>query len=283
MVAEKLVKTTLETTFPEGNERQQFLKWYIGLDASLSKNSEISTLRPPMEVAQYRKILESVNWSSFDDIEKCYAALHGSGQKILAEPIYLGQDNQVLYYLSPRRVFTDTSQDLKEDADVHPYYLEMRPVTGRVTPLRFVFCLGVLEYVYDKFVEPKASNMTTTPFHVYLDVQSSSNDIWIVFSTIFRDEFGNDVDLDSQTNVWEVLPSPQNGRAIFRAMKITNLQKLFTPDQKQPFFNQRIGGEGFEVLLRPWVVDKGVVTKIMEESSGRTNVLEPTLTPTGGS
>lgn len=86
---------------------------------------------------------------------------------------------------------------------------------------------------------------------------------------MFRDSYGDDVDLDSQTNVWEHLPSPQNGRAIFKAMKITNLQKLLIPDQRQPFFNQRIGGQGSEVLRRPWVVEKSAVAKTVEDRSER--------------
>lgn len=176
-MTEEVVKDTPKTTFPEEIERKKRLKWCIDLDASLSKASEIATLRRPMEFAQYRKILDTVNRGSFEDMQKCYAAFHGSDQTIIAEPIYLGQDNQDLYYLSPQRVFTATSEDLEEDADVRPYILEMRPVTERVTPLGFGFCLSILELVYDRYVEPKPSNMTTTPFHVYLDVQSSSKDI----------------------------------------------------------------------------------------------------------
>ena len=143
------MKAMLETTFPEENEQKAIHTWYIGLDAFVSKASDISTFKPPTEISQYQNILDTVNWGFFSDMEEYYAALHGSGHKTIAEPIYLGQDDPVLYYLSPRQVFPDTSEDPKEDADVHAYILEMRPVTGGFAPFRFGFWLGDLEFVYD--------------------------------------------------------------------------------------------------------------------------------------
>lgn len=258
---EMQLQIALDATFPDASERSKFPKWYTDLDVVLAKTSERSIIKQPMDAKQYRQILIGVNWSSLDAIDVCYKAIYGSGQRLAAEPIYLGQDNQIFYYLQPQMVFIDSQQDLKEDAKAHPYILEMRPSTGRTVPFRFGFCLGTLKYAYSTSVSSEPLRLTMTPFHVYLDVEPDLKDIWIVFSTEYLNELNEEVELDSQTNVWEHLPSPQNGRDIFRAMKVSDLDRLFKPDQQQPFFSQRIGGQGFGTLLRPWVAELSKVAE----------------------
>ena len=217
-----------------------------------------------MDTRTYQHILTNVDWSSLDTIDAGYKSLYGSGQRLVAEPIYLGQDNRILYYLQPQLVSIDSQHDLKEDVKLHPYILGMRYSTERSVPFRYGFCLGTLRYTYSKSVASKPLGLTMTPFLVYLDVESKLKDVWIAFSTECLSNLNEEVQLVSQTNVWEHLPSPQNGRDIFRAMKISNLDSLFKPDQQQPFFNQLIGGHGFDTLPRPWAADLSKVTEAMK-------------------
>lgn len=60
----------LETTFPEENEQKAIHIWYIGLDAFVSKASDISTFKPPMEISQYQNISDNVKWGFSSDIEE---------------------------------------------------------------------------------------------------------------------------------------------------------------------------------------------------------------------
>ena len=271
-ILESLMQALLDSTFPDASEKSNFLKWSTDLDVAMVEATEESLPKRSLDPEQYQRILMSVDWSSVGSIEGCQSALYELTHTVPAKPICLGQDHRISYYFQPQMVWTNSGQDLSEDADVHPSILEMRPTTGWKVPFKYGFCLGTLEYSYTVFAYEDPHRLFTTPFHIYLDVQSISKDIWIVLATVYFDELMEEVEVDPQSNVWDLLPSPQDGRAVFRAMKITSLDRFSKSDEQQPFFDQRIGGQGFDLLLRPWVVEKDTVVKALKRRRSSSNL-----------
>jgi hypothetical protein len=203
-------------------------------------------------------------------MDKFYSTLFSAGHSQAGSPIYLGQDNGVLYFLQPEIVSLNELNYLDDPRKSHPYIIEMQTVTRQQPPFRYGFCLGTLRYTYQESGGSSGGGDTKSParlpFHVYLDVGSADKDIWIVFTTSFLDSMGEPVPLGARTNPWDYLLSPQTGRQFYRAFKINKLGKLFTPDQNQPFFNQAIGGNGFQTLLLPYAADKDEVIKNLQSA-----------------
>ncbi|KAL8718284.1 MAG: hypothetical protein Q9225_004562 [Loekoesia sp. 1 TL-2023] len=269
--ADKLFEETLEKAFPlatKADDRRAFLKWYTGLEAAATKISEETSVQAPMDTGRYKTALNAVDWTSLDSIDKFYTALYEQGTRIGADPVCLGQDNGFYYYLQPELAFIDAKSNLAGDANAHPYIMQMGAATAAAVPFKYGFCLGTLRYVRESSARQTPLRLTWTPFHVYLDVQSASKDVYIVFQTSILEEKGVKVPSDSNLNVWDYLPSPQNSRPIYQAFKFTTLPELFKQDQSQSFFNQSIGGYGFLTPLTPWVAGKETVIQDLKASTG---------------
>jgi hypothetical protein len=256
-MVEQLFQSTITASFPEETERQQFLQWAVSLDADLLRFDDQTSIKAPLDIPGYKNALAKVDWSSTDSVSKFHSGLYGLSRQVAADPVYLGQDNKILYYLRPEVPCLDAEQDLDPSAPQHPYVMEMRSVNGISPPFKYGYCLGTLHYVDDGFTGRSPLPLNDTPFLVYLDV--CSKDVWILFVTDYRDEQGDKVPLNSRSNVWEHLPSPQSGRELFKAMKISTLDKLFQTDQLHPFFDPYARASVFDVLLQPWAADQNAV------------------------
>ena len=228
--------------------------------------------RQPLTFKQYQSALIGIDWTSPDPTAALNEAMYKSSKTYGAEPIYLGQDNTYLYYLQPEMLFLQTQNDLNTRAREHPSVLEMRSVDGTTPPpFTYSYCLGTLYYRWDKAPTSTPLKLNVTPFHIYLDVVSLA--IWMVFDINFKDELGEEVPLAKSSNAWESLPSPQNGRDLFKALKLMGEGDLSKIDQQRSFFSSNVMATAFKEYLQPWVVDRDAVKKAVADGIAGTSRL----------
>ncbi|PVH93257.1 hypothetical protein DM02DRAFT_662133 [Periconia macrospinosa] len=215
-------EAALDLAFPrpaKDEERTKFLAWYAGLRIIEMQTADLMA-KEPIDSAKYRQALQSVeDWSSMEQMDKLYSTLFSQGHSQAGSPIYLGQDNGVLYFLQPEIVGLNEGNHLDNPQKSHPYIVEMQTVTREQVPFRYGFCLGTLRYAFQEGGGSSGGGDTKPParlpFHVYLDVGSADKDIWIVFATSFIDSNGEAVPLDARTNPWDwVFEIPIGHRAI---------------------------------------------------------------------
>ena len=268
----KAVHTLIFTHFLDSTERMAFLNWFSKMAYLESLAEEERAAKEPMlDNGQYRDALLSVDWSSTDSIDEFDYQLRGIRVDRWAEPICLGRDHAFLFYLDPQSAPDMSQTDLESGVHEHPFVIEMRAVNKANPPFKFGFELGRLSYLHMKDARKSPLRLFETPFIIYLDVVSGW--LWMVFNTYFWDnsDLEESVQLEPESNAWEYLPSPQNDRPSFKAMRIMNMKDLGMHDQRYSFFNRRTLPSAFDTLLVPWSA---------KESQVQTAIASRTNTPT---
>lgn len=239
-----------------------FLRWYTDeAFRSIQQEDEMLERTHTLNIDYYRSRLLSVNWSMTSNVADFASIALGSTQPA-AERIYLGKDHCYQYYLRSVDEYLSVAASSVKSVDEHPYIVEMRSMDQKRSPFRYGFFLGSLVYTVENSAETvQPPEPRSTPFRIYLDVLSKSKDLWIVFDPIIEDELGEITKVGPKANPWEYLPSSQNGRRLFHALKILEAGQIGKIDPKRDFFEYLRGGPVHTVSVRPYGADSKEVEK----------------------
>jgi len=220
-----------------------------------------------LDATSFRTSLEAVVWSDPSSTNRLVSDTYGGGLRAASDPIYLGTDNQIRYYLDTKLPVLSTERDLPDDTAAHPCVLEIRNFDGSTPPFQFGFPVGSLGYVAQETADTSkgALELHSTPFRVYLDVLGRS--LWLVLDSHYQDELGEDIDIPLRANPWDYMPSVQNGRNIFKAFMIQRVQDLGTTDDRHSFFEALFKNKSSTVDIRVFVASAASVEAALQRGS----------------
>ncbi|KAH7028814.1 uncharacterized protein B0I36DRAFT_363437 [Microdochium trichocladiopsis] len=255
--SEATLQVALETLKPE--EQEAFLKWLS--DWTLWNTHRAVQRVEPLSNDQVQTVLVAVDWASPSSIADFERKVYGPGDRTgISSPKYLGQDNSYRYYLELDLPLQDVRNDLRGGAVEHDSVVEMRSISGSKPPFQYGFRLGVLSYVFHSrsMESVDLESLEKAPFFVYLDVVKKG--VWLVMTTSTEDELGVQIPLDERCNPWDHLPSPQNGRVLFKAMPIfRSIDEIWRVSEDHALFSPFALSSTFPAWLTPWLAEEGSV------------------------
>ena len=176
--------------------------------------------------------LDFTSTKSMDD----FVSKTEMGHREPPEPVYLGFDSAMRYYLQSELVYNGVKTDLAKDKVEHPYITAFRAPSGTKQPFQYGFCLGSLKYTCTSWSKKDGGKerYEPLPWRVYVDVLT--NKLWIVLQLRQEDDLGNEILLDASADPWTYFPSQKNGRASFDVMPLMDRKALMSVDEKRSFF-----------------------------------------------
>ncbi|KAF2118013.1 hypothetical protein BDV96DRAFT_407568 [Lophiotrema nucula] len=260
-------------------EKAAFLRWSIRkstLAAAAQHKKELGTT--PMTMPEYSKLLGQVDFTpgNAKTVRTFIDKARSLATKPAPQPVFLGKDNDIYYYLKSEYPPINPQNDLKDGTTAHPYVLDLRSGSSARSNLKYVFILGTLVYFQNSQFRPAPNppKYTPLPFRVYLDVLTRK--LWIVLDRFIINDFGVDDELDARADPWMFLPSPKLDRKSFDAIPIEDAKNLGNISQNQSPFRRMQEAERTD--LRPWAAAwDPVATALKNAAAGPSGGITPAL------
>lgn len=227
-----------------------------------------------LTTVEYFDALRKLDVGSVDSLGDFMFHTQKPHQRPTPKPILLGVDGDVQYSMRSGLAFYKIIEDLDENIEVHPKFVEFLPefdseFDATEGVLRYGFHLGALEGIVPKRTDISADVNTTaatgivvsTPFNVFLNPLDKS--IWIVLDQNSREDLGL---MEFTGNPWDSLPSLPEGRAQFDVMRILSGEEVKALDGNhmaldfqtpRSFFTQDAMKTAKRLFLEPHTADAG--------------------------
>ena len=253
------------------DEKTAFFKWYNSVSLYNIQQRTAKMASPLPDKKAYQATVQGVKWDDDTSLSTFYNSLYRDRATFAAQPVYLGQDSSFRYYLRPERPTMDISNDLPQTIKDHMLVVQVRCADQNAVPFQYGFCLGTLGSVpQDTRGNYKLESIQSHPFRIYMDVVT--NDIWILYTTLFLDQNGDEAQLSDGDNAWDQLPSPQNNREKFKSMRLfkgAQGQSLWTVPETYNLFSTDARASVKDSIAKPWTADKAKVNQAVAAARGK--------------
>ena len=232
---------------------------------------------PRLTAAEYITALKAIKFDDIASVAKFHDLTSELSYRPSAEPIRLGVQDELQYFIRPQLDVFDMKYSTNEKTeDLHPYFVQFKSDIGTTPLIQFGLHLGMLQYTTES--DTKAAFLRKTPLHLFMHPvqlpKFGAYSIWLVLDRTFNDEQTGLVKMAAQENAWPWCGLKTVDRPPFDCIQIFTGREVqaFTEDsssRRAELFNSKTLGTAQVHCLQAWpATEQQIASSMMPAAAG---------------